>query len=73
MHFFAETRTSRSKLSILVAAYLITAFPVLGQTNADGSRKVTAADYSRAEKFLSYNTASLVFGDSSPNTNEAVL
>lgn len=68
MLLFGSKGTSRSKLSILIAAYLVTAVPVLGQVNTDASRKVTAADYSRAEKFMPYNTASLVFGDSpTPN------
>jgi len=70
MHLFAATRARRRKLSVLVAVYFVSSFPALGQINTDGSRKVTAADYSRAEKFMSYNTASLVFGDS-PKPNWA--
>src|SRR5262249_15857984 len=70
MHFFAATRTSRKKVSILVAVYLVSAFPALGQVSADGSRKLTAADYTRAEKFMPYNTGLFVFGDS-PKPNWA--
>ncbi len=55
MHQFRPHR-----LAILLAAGLIAAVPALAQQNAP--RVVTAADYARAEKFMSYNTTPLVFG-----------
>ncbi len=50
------------KLATILAAGFITAVPALAQQRgSDATRALTAADYARAEKFMPYNTAPLVF------------
>ena len=53
-------RSSIHLLAILAIGLAVTA-PGAAQQRADGARPFTADDYARAEKWMSYNTAPLVF------------
>ena len=50
--------------AVLVAAFVALAPAAAQERGGEALRALTAADYARAEKFMGYNTASLVFGAS---------
>jgi dienelactone hydrolase len=56
--------TKLRKIAILAAILATTVSGVAQPRAADAPRVVTAADYARAEKFMGYNTAPLVFRSS---------
>ena len=49
-----------SRLGLCAAAYLLTTSVALAQPAPDAPLALTAADYARAEKFMTYNTTPLV-------------